>query len=158
MLTEVLGAPAAEFVWAEPAGVGFLEVDNAGVYDDDYFRRYRAMSATPMAQALNGFRRDLVQRYGIAPMEGIGRPTLLDVGIGDGAFLRTMTSEWVRCYGADVNPAGIAYLIEQGHVVMSGSAEVLKSNPDVQDFYLGGSEHVDYRNVKHYRRRKRWLA
>ena len=51
-----------------------------------------------------------------------------------------------------------AYLIEQGQVVMSGSAEVLKSNPDVQDFYLGGSEHVDYRNVKHYRRRKRWLA
>ncbi|MBP6679356.1 MAG: ATP-binding cassette domain-containing protein, partial [Paracoccus sp.] len=51
-----------------------------------------------------------------------------------------------------------AYLIEQGQVVMSGAAEVLKSNPDVQDFYLGGSEHVDYRNVKHYRRRKRWLA
>lgn len=51
-----------------------------------------------------------------------------------------------------------AYLIEQGQVMMSGSAEVLKSNPDVQDFYLGGSEHVDYRNVKHYRRRKRWLA
>lgn len=51
-----------------------------------------------------------------------------------------------------------AYLIEQGQVVMSGSAEVLKSNPDVQDFYLGGTDHVDYRNVKHYRRRKRWLA
>ena len=51
-----------------------------------------------------------------------------------------------------------AYLIEQGQVVMSGSAEVLKSNPDVQDFYLGGADHVDYHNVKHYRRRKRWLA
>ena len=51
-----------------------------------------------------------------------------------------------------------AYLIEQGQVVMSGAAEVLKSNPDVQDFYLGGAEHTDYRNVKHYRRRKRWLA
>ncbi|MBK4217455.1 ABC transporter ATP-binding protein [Paracoccus caeni] len=51
-----------------------------------------------------------------------------------------------------------AYLIEQGQVVMSGSADVLKSNPDVQDFYLGGADHVDYRNVKHYRRRKRWLA
>ena len=51
-----------------------------------------------------------------------------------------------------------AYLIEQGQVVMSGSADTLKSNPDVQDFYLGGGGHVDYRNVKHYRRRKRWLA
>lgn len=51
-----------------------------------------------------------------------------------------------------------AYLIEQGQVVMSGSAEVLKANPDVQDFYLGGAGRVDYQNVKHYRRRKRWLA
>lgn len=51
-----------------------------------------------------------------------------------------------------------AYLIENGQVVMSGSAEVLKANPDVQDFYLGGAGTVDYRNVKHYRRRKRWLA
>ena len=51
-----------------------------------------------------------------------------------------------------------AYLIENGQVVMSGSADVLKANPDVQDFYLGGTGKVDYRNVKHYRRRKRWLA
>lgn len=52
-----------------------------------------------------------------------------------------------------------AYLIENGQVVMSGAADVLKANPDVQDFYLGGGAgHVDYRNVKHYRRRKRWLA
>lgn len=51
-----------------------------------------------------------------------------------------------------------AYLIENGHIVMSGSAEVLKQNPDVQEFYLGGRGKVDYHNVKHYRRRKRWLA
>ncbi len=51
-----------------------------------------------------------------------------------------------------------AYLIENGHVVMSGPAEVLKANPDVQEFYLGGSDRVDYHEVKHYRRRKRWLA
>jgi branched-chain amino acid transport system ATP-binding protein len=41
---------------------------------------------------------------------------------------------------------------------MSGDAETLKSNPDVQEFYLGGTGKVDYHNVKHYRRRKRWLA
>jgi branched-chain amino acid transport system ATP-binding protein len=51
-----------------------------------------------------------------------------------------------------------AYLIENGQVVMSGVAEVLKANPDVQDFYLGSSHAQDYRDVKHYRRRKRWLA
>jgi branched-chain amino acid transport system ATP-binding protein len=41
---------------------------------------------------------------------------------------------------------------------MEGSAEVLKRNPDVQEFYLGGTGKADYRQVKHYRRRKRWLA
>lgn len=51
-----------------------------------------------------------------------------------------------------------AYLIENGRVVMSGTAEALRENPDIQEFYLGGSGRVDYRNVKHYRRRKRWLA
>lgn len=51
-----------------------------------------------------------------------------------------------------------AYLIENGHIVMAGSAETLKQNPDVQEFYLGGAGKVDYHNVKHYRRRKRWLA
>lgn len=51
-----------------------------------------------------------------------------------------------------------AYLIENGHIVMAGSAETLKQNPDVQEFYLGGTGKVDYHNVKHYRRRKRWLA
>jgi len=51
-----------------------------------------------------------------------------------------------------------AYLIENGRVVMSGSAEALKQNPDIQEFYLGGSGQKDYHTVKHYRRRKRWLA
>ena len=51
-----------------------------------------------------------------------------------------------------------AYLIENGRVVMGGTAETLKQNPDVQEFYLGNSGKVDYKNVKHYRRRKRWLA
>jgi branched-chain amino acid transport system ATP-binding protein len=51
-----------------------------------------------------------------------------------------------------------AYLVENGSIVMSGAASVLKANPDVQEFYLGGTGKVDYHKVKHYRRRKRWLA
>ncbi len=51
-----------------------------------------------------------------------------------------------------------AYLIENGQIVMNGSAAELKQNPDVQEFYLGGTDKVDYHNVRHYRRRKRWLA
>jgi branched-chain amino acid transport system ATP-binding protein len=51
-----------------------------------------------------------------------------------------------------------AYLLENGHVVMEGASAVLKKNPDIQDFYLGGAGARDYHEVKHYRRRKRWLA
>jgi branched-chain amino acid transport system ATP-binding protein len=51
-----------------------------------------------------------------------------------------------------------AYLIENGRVVMGGTAAEIRANPDIQEFYLGGTGKVDYRNVKHYRRRKRWLA
>jgi len=51
-----------------------------------------------------------------------------------------------------------AYLIEQGRIVMSGSAEALRANPDIEDAYLAGRKQVDYHAVKHYRRRKRWLA
>ncbi|MBN8938386.1 MAG: ABC transporter ATP-binding protein [Rhizobiales bacterium] len=51
-----------------------------------------------------------------------------------------------------------AYLIENGRILMGGAAEVLRSNPDVAEAYLGGNHKVDYHAVKHYRRRKRWLA
>ncbi|MBB3712625.1 branched-chain amino acid transport system ATP-binding protein [Limimaricola variabilis] len=51
-----------------------------------------------------------------------------------------------------------AYLIENGQIVMSGEAATLKANPDVQEFYLGSGGKVDYHAIKHYRRRKRWLA
>jgi branched-chain amino acid transport system ATP-binding protein len=45
-----------------------------------------------------------------------------------------------------------------GRAVMNGPAVVVKANPDVEAAYLGGGHNVDYRAVKHYRRRKRWLA
>ncbi|MCZ0735596.1 ABC transporter ATP-binding protein [Phreatobacter sp. AB_2022a] len=51
-----------------------------------------------------------------------------------------------------------AYLIENGRILMGGPAEVLSSNPDIAEAYLGGHNKVDYHAVKHYRRRKRWLA
>jgi branched-chain amino acid transport system ATP-binding protein len=56
--------------------------------------------------------------------------------------------------------ADYGYILENGRVVMDGAAEVLRSNEDVKEFYLGLSTagRKSYRNVKHYRRRKRWLA
>jgi branched-chain amino acid transport system ATP-binding protein len=51
--------------------------------------------------------------------------------------------------------------MESGRVVMEGTARELLDNADVQEFYLGLShagEKKRYRDVKHYRRRKRWLG
>ena len=50
------------------------------------------------------------------------------------------------------------YLIENGRIVMHDSAEAMKKNPDIQEFYLGGAKGHDFRDIKHYRRRKRWLT
>ena len=50
------------------------------------------------------------------------------------------------------------YLIESGRIVMHDSAQAMKKNPDIQEFYLGGREGRDFNAIKHYRRRKRWLT
>lgn len=53
-----------------------------------------------------------------------------------------------------------AYIMEGGRIVLNGSTEQLKNNEDVKEFYLGMSddhEKKSYRDLKHYRRRKRWL-
>lgn len=53
------------------------------------------------------------------------------------------------------------YLMEQGKIMLEDSAQALAENPDVKEFYLGmaavGEGKKSYRDVKHYRRRKRWL-
>ena len=52
------------------------------------------------------------------------------------------------------------YILENGRVVLDGTAAELRENTDVKEFYLGisGGEKVNFREVKHYRRRKRWLT
>jgi branched-chain amino acid transport system ATP-binding protein len=52
------------------------------------------------------------------------------------------------------------YILENGRVVLEGSAATLRENEDVKEFYLGLSAagRKSYREVKHYKRRKRWLA
>ena len=50
------------------------------------------------------------------------------------------------------------YLIESGRIVMHDTAQALKKNPDIQEFYLGGSKGRKFHDIKHYRRRKRWLT
>ncbi|MEY3740585.1 MAG: hypothetical protein RLZZ192_1261, partial [Pseudomonadota bacterium] len=56
--------------------------------------------------------------------------------------------------------ADYGYIMESGRIVMDGRAEELRSNEDVKEFYLGmgGGERKSFREVKSYKRRKRWLA
>lgn len=56
--------------------------------------------------------------------------------------------------------ATYGYILESGRVVMDGEAKALADNEDVKEFYLGlsGGDKRSFRDVKHYRRRKRWLA
>ncbi len=55
--------------------------------------------------------------------------------------------------------ATYGYILENGRVVMDGKAAELQNNEDVKEFYLGisGGERKSFRDVKQYRRRKRWL-
>ena len=56
--------------------------------------------------------------------------------------------------------ADYGYIMESGRVVMDGAASDLASNEDVKEFYLGmgGGERKSFKDVKSYKRRKRWLA
>jgi branched-chain amino acid transport system ATP-binding protein len=56
--------------------------------------------------------------------------------------------------------ATYGYILESGRIVMDGVAKDLRENEDVKEFYLGvgGEGRRSFKNVKHYKRRKRWLA
>jgi branched-chain amino acid transport system ATP-binding protein len=55
--------------------------------------------------------------------------------------------------------ATYGYILESGRVVLDGDAETLKKNEDVKEFYLGlsTSGRKSFRDIKSYKRRKRWL-
>jgi branched-chain amino acid transport system ATP-binding protein len=60
-----------------------------------------------------------------------------------------------------LNFAQYAYVMESGRIVLDGDARTISENEDVKEFYLGLSgvgSRKSYRDVKHYRRRKRWLS
>jgi branched-chain amino acid transport system ATP-binding protein len=62
---------------------------------------------------------------------------------------------------AALNIADYGYVMEDGRIVINGPAEMLRDNEEIKEFYIGlsavGSE-KSYREVKHYRRKKRWLT
>ena len=53
------------------------------------------------------------------------------------------------------------YVMENGRIVLEGPADALRQNSDIKEFYLGLIEaggRKSYRDLKHYKRRKRWLS
>ena len=57
--------------------------------------------------------------------------------------------------------ADYAYIMENGRIVLEGTPATLRENADVREFYLGLTDvgvRKSYRDVKHYKRRKRWLS
>ena len=56
--------------------------------------------------------------------------------------------------------ADYGYVMENGRIVLDGTADRLRSHPDIQEFYLGhhGGERRSYRDVKQYRRSRRWYG
>jgi branched-chain amino acid transport system ATP-binding protein len=94
---------------------------------------------------------------GLAPLlveEIFGRIKALNTEIGTTVLLVEQNARRA------LQIADHAYVMENGRIVLEGAAAELASNPDVQEFYLGLSEggaRKSYRDVKHYKRRKRWL-
>ena len=56
--------------------------------------------------------------------------------------------------------ADFGYILENGRVMMEGAAGELRANEDIKEFYLGlsSSGRKSFKDIKHYRRRKRWLS
>lgn len=92
-------------------------------------------------------------------------PKLVEETFGTIARLNAETGLTVLVVEQNATVAlGVAhhgYLMEQGKIMLEDSAEALAENPDVKEFYLGVSTSSEgkksYRDVKHYKRRKRWL-
>ncbi len=157
----------------------YCRKDRAGVRKDlelvfDYFPNIRGFRHRTSGYLSGGEQQMLV--IGRALM---ARPRLMlldEPSLGLAPLLVQDISEIIQRIGADQKMAillveqnarvalGIAdegYVMENGRVVLGGPAEILRDNEDVREFYLGLSalgSRKSYREVKHYRRKKRWIA
>lgn len=95
---------AAELAFDPVKGIGYYPVTGAN-YDQAYFDKYVAMGATTFGVALNSLRVGLVSKYIRSSEE------LIDIGIGDGAFIRMRGGS---TGGYDVNPVGEQLLRSRG--------------------------------------------
>ena len=149
--------------WWPELGIGYYPVEAAlAPYDQDYFDNYDRNAQTDLGRALMQARCNFVEQH--------YRGTLVDVGIGSGAFIELRRKRGRTTYGFDVNPTGIAWLEQRKllvdpYVVLSDALtlwDVLEHIPDFQPLLanvrewlflslpiFGGVEHV--RRSKHFK-------
>jgi branched-chain amino acid transport system ATP-binding protein len=157
----------------------YCRKDRAGVKNDlalvyDYFPRIK-----DLRQRISGYLSGGEQQMLVIGRALMARPKLMlldEPSLGLAPLLVQDIYEIIRRISIEQNMAillveqnvdaalGIAdygYVMENGRVVLGGPAEQLKDNEDVREFYLGLSavgSRKSYREVKHYRRKKRWLG
>lgn len=113
-------------IWSPGAGVGFYDCDaylrRTGaetVYGEEYFKKYQALDAGPISDALNLFRINQV----IEILQGGDAYDVLDVGIGSGRFVSLLTDKVqtlelseVEVSGTDINPFAIQWLEKRNQI------------------------------------------
>jgi hypothetical protein len=94
---------SGRLTWWPQLGIGYYPVENSlAPYDQDYFDRFDNNARTELGRTLMQARVRFVEQH--------YRGTLIDVGIGSGAFLELRRNRGRTTYGYDVNPAGIEWL------------------------------------------------
>jgi len=157
----------------------YCRKDRAGVKKDlemvfDYFPKIRNLR-----HRMSGYLSGGEQQMLVIGRALIARPRLMlldEPSLGLAPLIVQDIYEIIKRIRVDQNMAilvveqnvsaalGIAdhgHVMENGRVVLSGPAENLRDNEDVREFYMGlsaGGSKKSYREVKHYRRRKRWLG
>ena len=98
---------AGRLIWWPEVGVGYYPVDPAAVpYDQAYFDRFAHDADTELGRRLMAARCEFVERH--------FRGTLVDVGIGSGAFIDLRRRQARATFGYDINPAGLKWLEDRG--------------------------------------------
>jgi hypothetical protein len=146
--------------WWPELGIGYYPVEvELAPYDQDYFDRFDRNARTDLGRALMQARFNFVEQH--------YRGTLIDVGIGSGAFVE-LRRAWRRTtYGYDVNPAGITWLKQRALLVdpylVSVNAitlwDVLEHIPDFQSLLANVNDWLFlslpiFRDAKHALRSK----
>jgi len=129
--------------WWLQHGIGYYPVEAGHApYDQDYFDSFDRNAQTELGRALMQARFNFVERH--------YRGTLIDVGIGSGAFVELRNQRGRSTYGYDVNPAGLAWLEQRmllvdPHLVSFDAVtlwDVLEHIPDFQSLLANVREWV----------------